>query len=135
MLNLQEISDLDFNYRKEILVLDDCIDTLGIIKNFLIGAHNLKVSYFLDEKDAISSCSFIKPDLAIIDMNLNSMDGIRFSLLLQQINSQSIPMIFISQDFDKKFEVENFYGHNSTFLCKPLDQELLKRTIIDKLLI
>ncbi|MFT6070968.1 MAG: response regulator RpfG family c-di-GMP phosphodiesterase [Bacteriovoracaceae bacterium] len=133
MLSEQTFLNKEIIRTMEVLVLDDCPDTLNIISGYLSSSYYLNVNCFTLENDALASYVASKPDLVIIDMNLMNLDGIRVSILFKQLSPIEIPFIFISQNEDKKKEVENFYGIESLFLRKPLNRNELLMTVFNSL--
>ena len=111
---------------KKVMVIDDCEDTLRIVKKYLTDVNRVSVSTFLDEFQAIRDFMKDKADLVILDMNLNRLDGIKVSSVFDNLSSLKVPIIFISRDTWSKKELSNLYDSNkASFVPKPLKKDVL----------
>ena len=111
---------------KKVMVIDDCEDTLRIVKKYLTDVNRVSVSTFLDEFQAIRDFMKDKADLVILDMNLNRLDGIKVSSVFDNLSSLKVPIIFISRDTFSQKELANLYDSNkASFVPKPLKKEVL----------
>ena len=118
---------------KKIMVIDDCKDTLNLIKKYFEGIVSIDVHTFLDEHLAIRYFIRETPDLVILDMNLTKLDGIKVSLIMRNLSLFEVPIIFISQDGRSQYEIENFYGRKPLFLEKPFQKKPFI-SVVDELL-
>ncbi len=111
---------------KKVMVIDDCEDTLRIVKKYLTDVNRVSVATFLDEFQAIRDFMKDKADLVILDMNLNSLDGIKVSSVFDNLSSLKVPIIFISRDTCSQKDLENLYDNDkASFVPKPIKKEVL----------
>ncbi len=111
---------------KKVMVIDDCEDTLRVVKKYLGDVSRISVATFMDEFRAIQDFMKDKADLVILDMNLNRLDGLKVSSIFENLSSLRVPIIFISRDNHSKKELSSLYGNDkTTFVPKPLKKDVL----------
>jgi len=118
---------------KKVMVIDDCYDTLAIMKKYLESKPELKSSYFSDEYMALREYLDIMPDVVVVDLNLEEINGIVLTNLFNKLSLFAPKVILISKsrNLDKKIarcEIENV-----TYLEKPFSKEKLITEIEKKL--
>jgi len=125
LLNTLARIDMENVHDRKIMVVDDCADTLHIVKKFLTNINRISVETFMDEYDAMLKFIKEKPDLIILDMNLNDLNGIKVATIMKNLSTFEVPIIFISSDNWVAEEGSNFSGKNTVFIPKPIQREHL----------
>jgi DNA-binding response OmpR family regulator len=89
---------------KRILIADDDPRTLDVLEKKLRKNH-YEVIGFSKGKDAIDKCKIFNPDLLILDIILQDIDGYSIAHFLRQDPEyENIPIIFITaQELDYPF--------------------------------
>ncbi len=128
MLNALARMDTQMNGNKNVVVIDDSHETLQIVSKMLMKWNSLKVSLFDNEMNAISSIVADEPDLIILDIKLNTLDGLKVSNLLSSKLIFRVPIIFMTSDeiFIEKYRKSN---PANKILKKPIDQSILNNTV------
>tara|TARA_R110000868_G_scaffold344396_2_gene605414 strand:+ start:4381 stop:4842 length:462 start_codon:yes stop_codon:yes gene_type:complete len=121
-------SSHDFGH-KRIMVIDDCSITLTMINKILRNCSNLNLELFRDERAALKSFMELSPDVVILDMNLQSLDGPTVAQIMKSLAVFEVPIIFISADVDKEADIKIDGWRKTTFLSKPLRKNSLISTI------
>ena len=114
---------------KKILVIDDELDFLKIIKISLEATKNYEVMVLANAKDVLAQVCSIKPDIILMDILMPGIKGIEACEMLNQDPvCRAIPVIMLSaldKDADK---LRAFKVGAVDFLTKPIDrQELISR--------
>ncbi len=117
---------MDKTYK--IYLLDDCESTSFIIKKWL--SPELQVETFHTPNDFIEKFNKAKPDLGILDVNLNdNRSGLDVLQEIQNQGKKNIPFIVISQE-DPEFRRSNAYELGAVdYIKKPLDKNEFKLKI------
>ena len=114
--------------RYKIYLLDDCESTTFLIKKWL--ENQFDVEFFHKPQDFIEKFQSHKPDLCILDVQLNAnrngLDVLKEINLSQKVD---LPFIFISQEL-QEFRKANAYQLGAVdYIKKPLDKDELAHKI------
>lgn len=120
---------------KKILIVDDENDMLMVLEKRLSSA-GYNVIKANNGNDAIRLAREEHPDLIVLDIVMPEIDGsVVAEILKQDVNTKSIPIIFLTCLLTKKEETilgHEIHGH--FFIAKPFDQDELlkeiKKTIV-----
>jgi two-component system alkaline phosphatase synthesis response regulator PhoP len=113
---------------KRILVVDDEIDILEIVKTRLLS-NGYEVFTAEDGLTAISIAKAEKPDLIILDIMMPRMDGYTtLKELRKDKDTAVIPVLILSVKEKDKMEDIFYFQNISDYIEKPFDsEELLER--------
>jgi len=110
--------------RREVMIIDDCSDTLNIIRNFLSSSDDINVWSYQDEFTALENFKDNEPDLVVLDINLTVIDGLKVSSILKSLSILDIPVLYMSSDPNNKIRLDKFHkGSTVDFIQKPLKQK------------
>jgi len=125
--------NMDPNYRKKILVVDDEVALVEILKMRLeVKGYEVITAY--DGPEALEKSRSESPDLILLDLMLPKLDGYRVCKMLKfDEKYQDIPIIMLTalaQESDKKLGLE--IGAD-LYMTKPFESDQLMAAI-EKLL-
>ena len=110
--------------KKKVLVIDDEVDLLKIIKLNLEGTDSYEVSTLSSAKDIVSQVHIFKPDIILLDILMPGFDGIETCEMLNKDSvGEHIPIIILSaldKDTDK---LKTFKVGVTDYLVKPIKKE------------
>jgi len=117
------------NAKKTILVVDDEIDIVELIKEYL-QHHEYNVITANDGDTALKLALAHKPDLITLDIMMGNKDGYETCLLLRENESTSeIPVIILTgRASDQAALAAQSFGADS-YLSKPFELEALANEI------
>lgn len=118
--------DLDF------LVIDDSMEMVKLLNNFIIAGNLGHGHSFENELKAMEFVGENCPDILIIDVNLNYINGFKLGDLIRSMLKLEIPIIYISSN---DLYLKDFYDadqRNTYFMNKPFDKETFK-SVIEKM--
>lgn len=109
----------------KILIVDDEPQIRRFLKASLT-AHDYDVAEAEDGKDAVKTCTVVRPDLVILDLGLPDIDGLE---VITQIREWSdVPVIVLSIRSDETDKVEALDRGANDYVTKPFGMgELLAR--------
>ena len=111
----KQFSDLGY---KKVAVVDDSPSTLALVRSALNSLENVHVISFKDEFDALRGIVQEKPDLILLDIQLETLDGHHVASLLKELTVTS-QVIFMSTNTDELQKTE-------MGIAKPFTQKELK---------
>ena len=116
---------------QKLLVVDDEIDVCDFVKNFFED-RGFKVLYALNGTEAVSIVQREKPDLILLDIKMQGLDGIATLRQIKEIYSAAkVIMVTALEDQDK---VEDAYKYGAIdYITKPLILENLEETVAKNL--
>ena len=103
---------------KKVAVVDDSPSTLALVRSALNSLENVHVISFKDEFDALRGIVQEKPDLILLDIQLETLDGHHVASLLKELTVTS-QVIFMSTNTDELQKTE-------MGIAKPFTQKELK---------
>jgi DNA-binding NtrC family response regulator len=115
----------------KILVLDDVLDAVNLIKRILQRKGH-EVSPFTEEEDALTYARSNEVDLAILDIKLKKMSGVEVLEELKKI-SPSIKAIMLTGYPTIETARESLKLGASEYCVKPIDKEELEEKVADVL--
>lgn len=117
---------------KRIVFVDDSWEVLRLVGQMLSSEWKFKLSFFEDEMSAIKEIYNNAPDLVILDVNLQSIDGVSVCKILDSLLLFKVPVIFITSDelFIRRFKTNRSHY---TILQKPIIRHELISTIDEAL--
>ena len=105
---------------KRVLVVDDDPDVLEVFQEVL-ETENYKVYPLLSPRYIFKTIRDFNPDLIILDIMLNGMDGRAvFKELRLNPDTESIPVILASARYDENYITSQKY-HPNDYLEKPFN--------------
>lgn len=114
---------------KKALVVDDCKETSARLAEML-SRNGYQVISADNGKDAINLASEYIPDFVLMDIVMPEVNGFQATRQLNKSPTTSgIPVIMVSaknQEVDKQWSQKQ---GASAYLCKPVDEKLLIKTI------
>ena len=115
---------------KRILVVDDDPDILEVFQMALEEEH-FQVYPLLSPRYIFKTISDFNPDLIILDIMLNGMDGRAvFKELRSNLQTDQIPVIMASARYNEQYIVSQQY-HPDAYLEKPFNiKELIQKVKI-----
>ena len=115
-------------YKKKILVVDDTIENLNILKNIL-EKENYDVYLSKDGNKAIEIAKELKPNLILLDILMPNIDGYETCKLLKEnIETADIPIIFLSALNSSTDKIKAYEVGGIDYIPKPFhDKEVIIR--------
>ncbi|OQX99710.1 MAG: hypothetical protein B6I24_01875 [Bacteroidetes bacterium 4572_128] len=113
-----------------VLIVDDNIDNLQIVSNFIQKSHrNYKISISTNGEHALNSIKRSKPDLILLDVMMPNMDGFEVCKILKKNEkTKNIPIIFLTAKEETVDIVKGLKIGGADYVLKPFNfQELLAR--------
>lgn len=116
--------------KKKVLVIDDEVDLLKIIKLNLEETDSYEVSTLSSARDIVSQVRIFKPDIILLDILMPGFDGIETCQMLNKDPiGEHIPVIMLSA-LDKNVDkLKTFKAGATDCLVKPIKKEDLIRKI------
>jgi putative two-component system response regulator len=113
---------------KSLLIVDDNLASLKQISAQL--AKNFEISLAKSGEMALQICSQEKPDLILLDVEMPDMDGFAtIARLKEDPQLKSIPVIFLTGNYDAATEAKCSQAGGVDFITKPPDVDTLQGRI------
>ncbi len=112
---------------KKILVVDD--EEISLIMTQHILSTEYEVVCASSGNEAIEVFSDEKPDLVLSDLRMPGMTGYELQNRIQEKNSERIPFMFMTADYDDETESKGFENGALDFIRKPFRADVLLRRI------
>jgi DNA-binding response OmpR family regulator len=116
---------------KRILVLDDILDAVNLIKRIL-QKEGYEVVGFTEEEEALNYARTHPIDLAILDIKIKKMNGLEVLKELKKIDP-SMRTIMLTAYPTKGTKQESFRLGANEYCIKPIDTEELEEKVADVL--
>jgi len=119
------MSKLKLKSRANVLVVDNCRENLLLIEAIL---KNLDVNLIFAQsgKEALSKIKDKEIALAMLDIYMPLMDGVKLAKKIQKLSAERIPIIFITAYLKDEVELENYYKIGAVdFIQKPFRKNIL----------
>ena len=116
---------------KKILVLDDMLDAVNLIKRIL-QKEGHEVVGFTEEEEALNYARTHSIDLAILDVKLKKMNGIEVLEAIKKIDP-STGVIMLTAYPSKESEQKSIRLGAGAFCVKPIDNEELVKKVTSAL--
>jgi DNA-binding NtrC family response regulator len=114
-----------------ILVLDDVLDAVNLIKRIL-GRLPHKVNVFTEEEEALAFAGKNSIDLAIMDIKLKKMSGVEVLEELKKTNPAMRAIMITGYPTMETARASLKLGAND-YCVKPIDNDELEQKVIDAL--
>lgn len=109
--------------RGDVFIVDDNLNNLEILEK-LLSENNYRVRMANSGKRALRAIKAENPELIMLDINMPEMDGYQVCQELKgDVNTQNIPIIFISALDDVWDKVKAFKFGASDYVTKPFQVE------------
>jgi DNA-binding response OmpR family regulator len=109
-----------------LLIVEDNVDLAKLLRKLLL-LQGYDVMLADRGEDALSACSFQSPDLILLDIRLEDMNGAE---VLQRLNedrmTRNIPVIFLAEKWWKNSTVRGFEVQAEDFITIPFNQNELR---------
>ncbi|GHV94475.1 response regulator [Spirochaetia bacterium] len=113
---------------KSILIVDDNLVSLKQISAQL--AENYEVSLAKSGELALQICTYEKPDLILLDVEMPDMDGFQtISRLKSDSRLKQIPVIFLTGSQETATEIKCLEAGAMDFIAKPANTDILRHRI------
>jgi len=110
--------------KKKVLVVDDEIDFLKILKINLEEADNYEVLTLSRTNDIISQVHIFRPDIILLDILMPGFDGIEACEMLNKDPvGEHIPIIILSALDKETDKLKTFKAGVTDYLVKPIKKE------------
>ena len=104
---------------KKILIVDDCVEITRLI-SAVLAMTGAKVIEAFDGKEALDKISDNQLDLAVLDIHMPGMDGIRVAKIIKNCEeSRHCSVIIISSDHDRMKALAGSVPEIEGFIEKP----------------
>ncbi|MDM8547846.1 response regulator [Candidatus Venteria ishoeyi] len=113
----------------KILIIDDVLSNLDILRLYL-EPENYSLSFAVDGEKALSLASKLQPDILLLDIMMEPVDGIEVCRRLKaQAATRDIPVIFISALTETEDLAQGFKAGGCDYIAKPLQREQVLQKI------
>lgn len=109
---------------KKVFVADDDPDIVLALR-IRLQAAGYDVSTAMDGREAIDGIAAIRPDIAILDINMPEANAFGVLDSLRESGLASLPIIFLTADTQEKSQVKAFHRGIRHYLTKPYDPKTL----------
>lgn len=119
------MNKLKSDLKANVLVVDDIRENLLLIEAIL---KKLDVNLIFAEsgKEALSKIRDKEITLALLDIHMSAMDGVKLAEEIQKISAERIPVIFITAYVKDEIDLENYYKTGAVdFIQKPFRMNIL----------
>jgi signal transduction histidine kinase len=111
---------------KTLLVIDDNLDNVSLLLDFLTEGGGFKVLIARDGKDGIERAQLAQPDLILLDVVMPGLDGFEICQILKsKENTKHIPIIFMTMLTETVDKIKGFELGAADYIIKPFEQEEL----------
>lgn len=109
-----------------IAVVDDDSSFLNIVGAFLKNVEGINLLKFKDEFEFIRNLKEEIPDLLILDINLEYINGIKVAEIIESVPGAQMPILFVSHyNFLERDIKSRLCSNTVSYLQKPLKKEAL----------
>jgi signal transduction histidine kinase/CheY-like chemotaxis protein len=119
------MNKLKSDLKPNVLVVDDILDNLLLVEAIL---KKLDVNLIFAEsgKEALLKIKDKEIALAMLDIHMPMMDGVKLAEKIQSSSAERIPIIFITAYFKDEIDLENYYKMGAVdFIHKPFRKNIL----------
>ena len=121
--------DMPQFHNKNIIIIDDSPETITILSTFLKKENDYLVKSYTNEFEALEEIAKQAPDLVILDIGLQTINGLKLTNLIKTLDSYKNPILYISATASYRKELEILFGKEVCFLTKPINKKEFLRTI------
>ena len=124
-------SETDTEYapgKPEILIIDDNLQIIQLLKDVLEGEYNLKFS--IDGKSGLGMLQESEPDIVVTDLMMPGMSGIEVcSGIKENPVTSHIPVVILTAKTGEDSHLEGLYTGADAYISKPFNSSVLIATI------
>lgn len=114
--------------KDEILVVDDDLMNLRVAERILRDSY--VVTSVGSGQDALVALQKTTPHLILLDVHMPHMDGFEvLRLLKENTETQDIPVVFLTADYDKESEIRGFKAGALDYITKPFVPEVMLQRV------
>ena len=114
--------------KKSILVVDDVVENIDILKTILIDKYTVRVA--TRGKMALKIAEKFKPDLILLDIMMPEMDGYEVCTKLKENDiTMEIPVIFVTAMGEIEDEAKGFDVGAVDYIQKPISPAIVLRRV------
>jgi len=107
-----------------LLVIDDNLDNVRLLLDFLTEDGDFKVLIAQDGKDGIERALLAQPDLILLDVVMQGMNGFEICQILKsKEKTKHIPIIFMTVLTEIVEKIKGFELGAADYIVKPFEQE------------
>ena len=118
----------DITLNSDILVIDDSVVVLAVVKNILQDLYNVRVAQ--SAKAAFSCLEENIPDLILLDLEMPEIDGFAFlATIMKNPAWCDIPVIFLTGIDDRKKEEQALELGAVEYILKPIAEGVLLKRV------
>jgi len=118
----------DITVNSDILVIDDSIVVLAVVRDILDGRYNVRVAP--SAKEAYEHMQEKIPDLILLDLEMPEVNGFAFfESMKSNPEWQDIPVIFLTGVDDRKKEEQALELGAVEYILKPIAAEILLKRV------
>ena len=111
---------------EKILIVDDEVDILKVLRKYLQGDYNVLTAG--EGRGALETCRREKPAVLVTDIRMPGMDGIELIRRVRETNKE-VEIIAITGHGDLRLSQESLQAGASDCLLKPIDIAMLGDSI------
>jgi DNA-binding NarL/FixJ family response regulator len=117
---------------KKAIIVEDNLILSVLYENYLQQMVFKTLGEIRDGESAVKLVRKYSPDVVIMDIMLEGeMDGVQAAHEIREFTN--VPIVFITGNSDERFMTRAKRVSNSSFLTKPISEDILKATV-DKLM-
>jgi len=118
----------DITVNSDILVIDDSVVVLAVVRNILDGLYNVRVAS--SAKEAYDLMQEKIPDLILLDVEMPEINGFAFFETIKSTPEWSdIPVIFLTGVDDRKKEEQALELGAVEYILKPIAENILRKRV------
>ncbi|MCL2820734.1 MAG: response regulator [Oscillospiraceae bacterium] len=122
------VSNNDITVNSDILVVDDSIVVLAVVRNILESKYNIRTAPSAKEAQELMEEKI--PDLILLDLEMPEMNGLAFfSLIKDDPRWADIPVIFLTGVDDRKKEEHALALGAVEYILKPISEGILLKRV------
>ena len=128
----KDVSKMSDQSPANILIVDDEEDTLVMLQDYVSSMGNYKIVVMTSGKEALEKVEEISPDLILLDIMMDDMDGTEVCRTLKSNkNTSHIPVIAVTvlQQIPTKRYQDIIDSGVDGYVEKPLEYAVMKETI------
>jgi len=114
--------------RQRILIVDDEPANIKVLGEMLM--HDYQISFAGSGEEAISLASSTAPDIILLDILMNGMDGYEvIKVLKKKEKTRNIPVIFITAKNSEEDEAQGFELGAVDYITKPFSISIVQARV------
>lgn len=106
-----------------VLIVDDQKENVDALRGMLENDYKIYVS--LNGKGALSIIEKVSPDIVLLDVNMNDMDGFEVHRRMKEMGKIHIPVIYITGENDALMEARGLKHGAVDYILKPYNPDIV----------